>query len=245
MASVNNMGNIQARCYGCKGALTGYGWRAGDGAPQYGAVAHAVRLPEPRGVGKRDMVREYRLYRCAGCGGGAMAVLIAPPGVGFPSDATKLEAFYAEAPSTMPIPDEVPIGIAREFREAEACLGEGHQRAAAGLFRSVLDKTMRANGYKVKPGTTLEQMIDMAADDGVITVARKLRAHQDIRVLGNDVLHDEWQAIDKESVEEAHHYAQRILEDLYDDRDTVLKLLWKAGRLPAEGPEPPETAPAP
>jgi hypothetical protein len=102
------------------------------------------------------------------------------------------------------------------------------------MFRSVLDKTLRANGYKEKKGTTLEQQIDAAAENGVITQARKRRAHDEIRVLGNDVLHDEWQLIPVEDVEAARHYAQRILEDFYDDRDSVLKLLRSAGRVPDE-----------
>jgi hypothetical protein len=51
------------------------------------------------------------------------------------------------------------------------------------MFRSVLDKTLRANGYKEKQGTRLEQEIDAAAADGVITPARQKRAHVEIRVL--------------------------------------------------------------
>ena len=98
------------------------------------------------------------------------------------------------------------------------------------MFRSVLDKTLRTNGYKTNRGTTLAQQIDMASTDGVITSARKSRAHEDIRVLGNDVLHDDWQEIAREDVLLARHYAQRILEDFYDDRASVLPLLKSAGR---------------
>lgn len=112
------------------------------------------------------------------------------------------------------------------------------------MFRSVLDKTMRSNGFKVKKGTTLEQQIDLAANDGVITQARKRKAHDEVRVLGNDVLHDDWKAIEVDDVEAARHYAQRVLEDFYDDRASVLKQLYDAKRLtepqtewvpPAEG----------
>jgi hypothetical protein len=111
-------------------------------------------------------------------------------------------------------------------------------RAAAGMFRSVLDKTLRANGYKGKEGTTLKQQIDTAAADGVITEARKKRAHDEIRVLGNDVLHDEWHEIKEVDVELARHYSQRILEDLYDDRESVLALLRVAQRTPDEDKKP-------
>jgi hypothetical protein len=110
------------------------------------------------------------------------------------------------------------------------------------MFRSVLDKTLRANGYKVRNGTTLEQQIDMAGDDGVITAARKRRAHEEIRVLGNDVLHDEWHEIAIEDVEAARHYSQRVLEDFYDDRESVLKLLREVGRVPDEDKPPPTAA---
>ncbi len=93
---------------------------------------------------------------------------------------------------------------------------------------------MRANGYKTKQESNLYKQIEAAADDGVITQARKRRAHDEIRVLGNDVLHDEWQEIPAEDVEAAQHYSQRILEDLYDDRESVLTLLREAGRKPLE-----------
>ena len=43
------------------------------------------------------------------------------------------------------------------------------------MFRSVLDKTLRDNGYKTKRGTNLQQQIDSAADDGTITV--ELQGH--------------------------------------------------------------------
>jgi len=112
-------------------------------------------------------------------------------------------------------------------------------RAAAGMFRSVLDKTLRANGYKVKNGTTLEQQIDMAAADGVITQARRQRAHDEIRVLGNDVLHDEWRPVPVEDVEASRHYVQRLLEDFYDDRASALTVLRGKGRAVDEDQEPP------
>jgi hypothetical protein len=50
-------------------------------------------------------------------------------------------------------------------------------------------------------------------------------------VLGNDVLHDEWRAVTEDEFEQAHHYAQRILEDFYDDRTSVEALLISKGRL--------------
>jgi hypothetical protein len=150
---------------------------------------------------------------------------------GFPSDTVQLEDFYPEVKERLKLPNGVPSGIAAEFREAEQCSDAGCLRAAAALFRSVLDKTMKENGYKAVG--SLKSQIDAAASDGVITAARKKKAHDDIRTLGNDVLHDEWEEISSEAVEAAHHYCQRILEDFYDDRPSVTELLISAGRLQA------------
>jgi len=152
----------------------------------------------------------------------------------YPGAYRELFDFYPETKDRLPLPQSVPVGIVREFREGETCLDSNAIRAAAGMFRSVLDKTLRANGYKLKGGTTLEQQIDMASDDGVITQARRRRAHEEIRVLGNDVLHDEWHEIAIEDVQAARHYAQRVLEDFYDDRESVLKQLRDAGKIPDE-----------
>lgn len=86
-----------------------------------------------------------------------------------------------------------------------------------------------ANGYLKG---SLADKIDQAAEDGVITAARSTRAHEDIRVLGNDILHDAWRAVFQAEFDLAHKYAQRILEDLYDDRPSVTALLAEKLRLP-------------
>jgi hypothetical protein len=151
----------------------------------------------------------------------------------YPGDHCRLIYFFPESGSRLPLPNAVPSGIQNEFREGESCLGHECLRAAAGMFRSVLDKTMRANGYKPSKENLFDQ-IEAAAADGVITEARKIRAHNEIRVLGNDVLHDDWQEIPKEDVEASRHYCQRVLEDLYDDRASVLALIRKAKRIPDE-----------
>jgi hypothetical protein len=177
----------------------------------------------------------YRLYRCAGCGMGAFAKVMFGGSVGnYPGSFRRLIYFFPESGSRLPLPSAVPAGIQNEFREGESCLGHECLRAAAGMFRSVLDKTMRANGYKTSKEKQLYDQIEAAAADGVITESRKLRAHSEIRVLGNDVLHDDWQKIPREDVEASRHYCQRILEDLYDDRPSVLALIRKAGRTPDE-----------
>ncbi|MBK1888718.1 DUF4145 domain-containing protein [Undibacterium sp. 14-3-2] len=233
MATINDEGNVTVCCPDCDGALSTYEWRSSQG--QLGVITSShdhshwgsVRL-------------DFRLFRCAGCGRGGLGV-IAYAGQ-YPGSYRELYSFYPEARDRLPLPKSVPPGIATEFREGEKCLEAGCIRAAAGMFRSVLDKTLRANGYKEKKGTTLEQQIDLAAGDGAITQARKRRAHDEIRVLGNDVLHDEWQEIPVEDVEASRHYCQRILEDFYDDRASVLGLLRSSGRTADEDKQPAESS---
>ncbi|WP_224052429.1 DUF4145 domain-containing protein [Burkholderia cepacia] len=143
--------------------------------------------------------------------------------------------FYPEAnEAQMSLPKNVPEGIVREFREGESCANAGCYRAAAAMFRSVLDKALRASGYKIKKGTPLDQQIDLAAADGVITAARKRRAHEEIRTLGNYVLHEPWRVVSASEVNTAREYAARLLHDLYDDRETVLSVLKEKGRIPEE-----------
>ena len=101
-------------------------------------------------------------------------------------------------------------------------------QAASALFRSALEKTLKANGYTDRGN--VQDRIDHACGDGVITAARKERATK-IRVLGNDVLHDEWREVTAEEATLAHHYVQRVLEDFYDDRETTERVLRKAKRI--------------
>lgn len=86
---------------------------------------------------------------------------------------------------------------------------------------------MKASGYNTG---SLNDKINEAAGDGVITETLKNRAHTNIRVLGNDVVHDEWRLVSEDEVQESLHYAQRILEALYDDRAQVLKTLAAKGK---------------
>jgi len=44
-------------------------------------------------------------------------------------------------------------------------------------------------------------------------------------------LHDEWREVKEEEVNAAHHYTQRILEDFYDERDSVEEILKEKGRI--------------
>jgi hypothetical protein len=144
-----------------------------------------------------------------------------------PVQAGALGDFLPFSIDALPLPDDAPDHLEKEFREAELAMAVGARRAASALFRSVLEKSLESNGYT---DGRLVNKIDAAAEDGAITEARKQRAHEDIRVLGNDVLHDEWREIQADEIEEAHRYCQRILEDFYDDRETVVKMLANKGR---------------
>ena len=228
MATLREKGSITAHCRGCSGATSTYEFHANS--KEFGCFTVPFHRCSGPSVG--DGAITYRLYRCAGCGQGAIAAIShqgnAFPGGGHP----QLEWFYPESVERLPLPEGVPKGIEAEFREAEACLAAGFFRAASGLFRSTLEKVLKSNGY-IKE-RNLPERIRAAAGDGVITEARRKRADEEVRVLGNDVLHDEWQELDRSAVALSHHYTQRIIEDFYDDRETVTNVLVAAKRLEDE-----------
>lgn len=228
MAELNaKEGTIIARCAGCDGAKSTFEWIYKN--QELGSVTDTTDDQY-----WHNCYISYRLFRCAGCGVGGIGAVMYGGSSQYPGSYNRLLWFFPEAKQRLPLPKGTPKGITAEFKEAEKCLENNCFRAAAGLFRSVLEKTMRANGYKTSQEKNLVQQIDAAAKDGVITQARKRRAHDEIRVLGNDVLHDEWHEVKEEDVEAARHYCQRIIEDFYDDRESVLVLLRAAERVPDE-----------
>jgi len=227
MAEINTLGNIVARCPGCGGGKSTFEYQV-DGKP-LGATKITGLRPYTRMREKTDI--HFRLLRCAGCGRGALGTIrMHDVGAKDPEGIWELLEFIPEAKLRLSIPEAVPKEIKYEFREAERCMEANCYRAAAAMFRSVLDKVFMANGYKTDQDKNLKKQIDAAAKEGIITEARKKKAHEDVRVLGNDVLHDEWRELKEDDVKQAQHYTQRILEDFYDDRGSVLKLLKDAGR---------------
>jgi hypothetical protein len=168
----------------------------------------------------------YHLMRCSGCGRGGLAAIHVHDRY---MDG-ELGEFWPRTIDMLELPEEVPDDVQSEFREAELCASVGAWRAGSSMLRSTLEKTLLANGYDKGK---LQEKIDRAATDGAITAARSKRAHENIRVLGNDVLHDEWREVTGEEFDQAHHYAQRIMEDFYDDRPSVEALLISKGRLKA------------
>lgn len=182
----------------------------------------------------------YVFSQCARCGRGGLATF---PDRGNAQSAV-LESFFPISIDVAPLPKAVPPDIQAEFREAERCAALGVNRAASALFRSVLEKTLKANGYIKTNDPTLKDLqrrIDAAAADGVITDARRKRAHDDIRSLSNDVLHDDWREVTDDEVENSRRYTQRILEDLYDDRPAVEALLIAKNRISPSPPPSPST----
>lgn len=216
-----NQGNVQAICPDCGTLVT---FEASDGATKFGRItingSHTF---------ERDYYSSlcYLLLRCAGCWRGGIAKVY------YPSSSSKmlpaLEWFYPTVAEMLPLPKLVPAGVLAEFREAEKCAGAGAWRAASAMLRSGLEKMLIENGYTKG---NLKNKIDEAAQDHVITRARMQRAHDEVRVLGNDIMHDEWRLVTQDEYELAHHYVQRIAEDFYDDRTSVEKLLQSVGKLP-------------
>jgi hypothetical protein len=146
------------------------------------------------------------------------------------------------------LPPSVPSEIVKEFRESELDATHAAYRSASAMLRSVLEKTLKLNGCdevevmdkqntplldknnNPRKSTKSIDRIDAAARDSLITETRQKRAHENIRDLGNDILHDDWHEVTQEEFEGAHKYSQRILEDSYDDRPTVLARLTAKGR---------------
>jgi Domain of unknown function (DUF4145) len=178
----------------------------------------------------------WQFFRCNVCSRGAVAKLH-DSGSGH---SAVLEDFLPQAIEGASLPSLVPDDIVKEFRESELDACHGAYRSASAMLRSVLEKTLKKNGYdeveiKDSKGNTrkskrLIDRIDAAAEDRVITETRQKRAHENIRVLGNDVLHDDWREVAQAEYEEAHKYAQRLIEDFYDDRPTVEARLTTQGR---------------
>ncbi len=219
MKPIYTQGNVQAHCPDCGGAVTTF--EARDAAHEFGTVI--VNQPQMyMGAGYQRTL--YRLLKCAGCQRGGLAKIFDNGNV---VNGVLID-FYPVSLENAAIPKAVPAGIAAEFREAELCTGHKAWRAASALLRSTLEKTLKANGYNAG---NLQGKIDQAASDGVITDARRRRAHEDIRVLGNDVLHDEWREVTEDEVSSAHQYGQRILEDFYDDRPSVEAILIAEQRI--------------
>jgi hypothetical protein len=210
--------NVSAACPDCEGAIAIFDFR--DANKEFGCVLQN----ESHIFQKKDFGRiHWKLLRCSCCGRAGLAKFHdnGPGGIA-------LESFHPRFLTRTKLPAGIPEGVENEYREAEVCASVEAFRAASALFRSALEKILTANGYEKG---NLQGRIDQAADDGVITAARKQKAHEDVRVLGNEVVHQDWRLVDEAEVEAAMHYVQRILEDFYDDRDSVVGILIGKNRI--------------
>ncbi len=215
-------GNVRSQCPDCN-AVTTFEHQSLGAA--FGHIT--IDYPDPRtaAVAKQTI---YKLLRCAGCSRAGVAKVNCKTGYGQGYGNGDLEWFWPRATVSDKLPTATPPGIVAEFDEAQVCMSAGAWRAGAALLRSTLEKTLIANGYV---DGKLFQKIKAAADDGVITASRAERAQELIRTLGNDVLHDEWRKVEPSETELAHHYVGRVVEDFYDDRETVERLLISRKRL--------------
>lgn len=170
------------------------------------------------------------MLKCPGCHTGAIAKVEWYPS--FEEDMEgSLQWVYPAPVDANPLPEATPRTVAAEFEEAELCASVGAYRAATTMLRSTLEKVLRHAGYDAG---TLDARINLAAQDGVIAEARKVLAHRSIRVLGNDVLHDDWREVEEVEYERSHLYTQRIIEDFYSDRDSVVRVLQSKARTPRD-----------
>jgi hypothetical protein len=223
--------NVLARCPDCD-AVTSFDVK-GYSNTTLGTVIIDVRHAY-EGKGYSRVL--WQFFRCNVCSRGAVAKLHDNGN----SQSAVLEDFLPQAIEKASVPPSVPEDIVKEFRETELDAAHGAYRSASAMLRSVLEKTLKKNGYEdveikdkqgnPKKSNRLIDRIDAAAEDRVITETRQKRAHENIRVFGNDVLHDDWREVKQEEFEEGHKYAQRLLEDFYDDRPTVEARLTAQGR---------------
>jgi len=209
-------GAVTARCPSCGGVRSRF-------APHGNAV-----IMRRVNIGATEHEFNYFLMECLGCGRGGFAVRSQ---IGI--EPWTLDEFFPTSPDFAELPAGIPDELGLEVREAERAAGAEAFRAASTTLRSALEKTLKVNGYT--KGNLYEKIVQ-AAEDGVITKARQAKAHQNVRSLGNDIVHDEWRPVDAAEYGDARQYVIWILRDLYDDRETVVEQLQKAGRLLPDSP---------
>jgi hypothetical protein len=217
---------VIAWCDRCGSKTTFNGHQSGATGREYGSTPWAREEDED---GRTFMVH-HRLFCCSGCNRGAVGEIanLRNETSDLVQKGAVLWSFEPSSIQTVILPRDAPFGIRREVEEAERCASASAFRAASAMLRSALEKTLSANGYD-EPN--LYKKIEAAASDGVITAARRQRAQDNVRALGNDVVHDEWRAVDEAEFETAYIYTQRVIEDFYENRDEVLKILADSGRL--------------
>ena len=213
-------GNVRADCPDC-GVPTTFEFREPGERGEFGTII----INRTHSFENKQYTRIlYKLMRCIVCNRPGVATLHTPAQY----MQSALESFWPTGIPHERIPENVPVHIQKELREAELCMSVEAWRASAAMLRSTLEKILIANGYDDRK---LYQKIESAGSDGVITSARRQRAQDIVRTLGNDGLHEEWREVTQDEVDAAHKYVARVIEDFYDDRDTVLIVLGEKGRI--------------
>jgi len=252
MATINDLGNITATCIGCQGtARSSFLYYDPVTMKELGIVRRTIKIteldpdyqiPSPFGprYRTRDVEQQHRLFRCENCYHAALAIIhMKHRPAEYPRDIDKLVLFIPEAGERLPIPAGTPPGIHAEFREAELCRMVQCFRAAAAMFRSTMEKALKHNGYSKKE--SLFDNIELAHKDNLLTAVHYQWAQRHIRIVGNDVLHDDRTPeteFDEAQVRDLQMHTQRILESLYADRDIVLQQLRKVGRRATDDDSP-------
>ena len=211
-------GLIKCICPDCN-AITNFDYK--DSSREFGYV---VINRQHRYNGQNFSRIVYKLFSCTGCGRGGIAKIHCNNN----AQEGKVEDFYPVGIDKAKVPNNIPDEILAELNEAELCASVQAWRAGSTMLRSVLEKVLAQNGYDEK---RLVDKIDAANKDGIITDSRTQKAHNEVRALGNDILHDEWKEVTEEDFAIAYHYCQRIIEDFYDDRPTVENILKEKGRI--------------
>jgi len=211
-------GLIKCICPDCN-AIANFNYK--DSSREFGYVV----INEPHQYNGQNFSRiVYNLLSCTGCGRGGVAKIHCNNN----TQEGEVEDFYPVGIDKAKIPNNTPNEILAELNEAELCASVQAWRAGSAMLRSVLEKVLIQNGYAEKK---LVDKIDAANKDGIITDSRTQKAHNEIRVLGNDILHDEWKAVTEEDFSVTYHYCQRIIEDFYDDRSTFENILKAKSRI--------------
>lgn len=210
-----------ARCRWCQGAVSTLLF-ANSGGAEYGHISRELKFTD--GTGSLNV--DWHLVKCAGCGSGALvAIYETKTHRGVKTDVL----VHPDVEERVTVSSAVPNGVLAEFDEAQGCSDHGHHRAAMTMLRSALEKALIDSGY-VK-GKLFHQL-QAARDDGVITAARLNRVDENVRGLGNDVVHDPYRRITAMEYRTARDYLVFLLHDLYDDRESVEEILREKGRLP-------------
>ena len=85
----------------------------------------------------------YALVRCAGCGRGGLAIIHSHA----QDSLMVMEHYYPASVDIARIPAVVLDELFKELREAELCAAYGAWRASSAMLRSVLEKTLKLNGF--------------------------------------------------------------------------------------------------